>query len=138
MNNNNYIRKIDELGRVVIPKELRKALKIQDNENIRISLENNKINISKYSYLDNYLKFMEELCQIIEEIYKCELIIKNREKILYSNYKEQNKHLYSCDIINDSIIVGKVELYSNDSSNNSNIVKLIARIISAFTNISWT
>lgn len=136
MNNNNYIRKIDELGRVVIPKELRKALKIQDNENIRISLENNKINISKYSYLDNYLKFMEELCQIIEEIYKCELIIKNREKILYSNYKEQNKHLYSCDIINDSIIVGKVELYSNDSSNNSNIVKLIARIISAFTNIS--
>ena len=42
MKQNGYIRKIDELGRIVIPKEVRKKLGIQDNENIFLEIGVNK------------------------------------------------------------------------------------------------
>ena len=56
--NNEYVRKIDELGRIVVPKELRNNLKIQDNENVIITQKDDNICISKYSYLENYSKFL--------------------------------------------------------------------------------
>ena len=39
--------KIDNLGRVVIPKSIRKALGIQQNEEITMYVEDNKLIISK-------------------------------------------------------------------------------------------
>ena len=42
-----FIRKIDELGRVVIPIEIRKVLDIKERETLTISLEKNGIFIKK-------------------------------------------------------------------------------------------
>ena len=41
-------RRIDELGRLVIPKEIRKNLKIKDNDQVEISVVDNKIVLCKY------------------------------------------------------------------------------------------
>lgn len=43
----NFIRKIDELGRIVIPIELRKILDIQEKDSLGISLTENGIFIKK-------------------------------------------------------------------------------------------
>ena len=34
VNNNGFIRKIDDLGRIVLPKEIRQQMHFQSNENI--------------------------------------------------------------------------------------------------------
>lgn len=41
------IRQLDTLGRVVIPKKMRTALGISENDNLRISLEGNAIIIRR-------------------------------------------------------------------------------------------
>ncbi|OVE34563.1 AbrB family transcriptional regulator [Priestia aryabhattai] len=41
-------RKIDELGRVVIPKELRKVLSIQEKDPVEIFVGDNQIILQKY------------------------------------------------------------------------------------------
>ena len=53
-------RRIDELGRLVIPKEIRNNLKIKNNDQVEISIIDNKIILSKFNILDkdkviNYL-----------------------------------------------------------------------------------
>lgn len=47
MENLNFIRKIDELGRIVIPIELRKILDIQEKDSLEISLVENGIFVKK-------------------------------------------------------------------------------------------
>ena len=43
------VRRIDELGRIVIPKEIRKNLRIRDGESIEIYTDNlNQIILKKY------------------------------------------------------------------------------------------
>ena len=44
-------RKIDELGRIVIPKEIRKSLKLNMGDSLEIYIEDNKISLRKYSSL---------------------------------------------------------------------------------------
>ena len=39
MDKSHFVRKIDELGRIVIPIELRKILDIQEKDSLRISLQ---------------------------------------------------------------------------------------------------
>lgn len=42
------IRRIDDLGRILIPKEIRRSLAIKEGDPLEISLENNKICLERY------------------------------------------------------------------------------------------
>ena len=134
MNSSNYIRKIDELGRIVIPKEVRNKLKIQDNESILISVDENKINISKYSYLNNYYQFINDLCNTLIEIYKVEIVVKDLEKVIFSNLTNENTPKYYEDIIKDSTVIGTLTIYSNEDL--SKLCKLVSRIITIYLTTS--
>ena len=52
MKSTGIVRKIDNLGRIVIPKEIRNNLKIEDNASLEIFTDNNSI----------VLKRSEEFC----------------------------------------------------------------------------
>lgn len=43
------VRRIDDLGRIVIPKEIRKNLKIRDGESLEIFVDNEEITLKKFS-----------------------------------------------------------------------------------------
>lgn len=131
--NNNYIRKIDDLGRIVIPKEVRAKLKIQENESIMITSDNSKIVITKYSYLNNYLKFINDICETFIEIYKTDIKITDREKTIF-NSNINAKYLYKEDVIKNSVIIGSIEFIDQKYKE---VGKLISRIISSYLTISW-
>ena len=49
------VRRIDDLGRIVIPKEIRRSMGIREGDAMEISLENNRICLEKYSTSDEDL-----------------------------------------------------------------------------------
>lgn len=62
------VRSIDTLGRLVVPKEMRRHLQINDGDLLEISLEGNRICIEKYekscllcSSTENLLEFNGKL-----------------------------------------------------------------------------
>ena len=67
MKNTGVVRKIDELGRIVIPKEIRKTLNIGTGEDLQIFVENDSIVLKKYIKM---LSLKEKSCQLIKEISK--------------------------------------------------------------------
>lgn len=67
MKETGIVRRIDELGRIVIPKEIRKQLLIKEGESISFSMEKDKIVLSKYSYLN---KLSSNVQRMLELLYK--------------------------------------------------------------------
>lgn len=49
------VRRIDDLGRIVIPKEIRRSMGICEGDAMEIFLENNRICLEKYSTSDEDL-----------------------------------------------------------------------------------
>ena len=47
------VRRIDDLGRVIIPKDIRRSLKIREGDPLEIFIENNCVCFQKYSTLDS-------------------------------------------------------------------------------------
>ncbi len=128
--NNEYVRKIDELGRIVVPKELRNNLKIQDNENVLITQKDDNICISKYSYLENYSKFLNDICILFNLIYGYEFVIKDKDNVIYSNYKNIIKISLDSQIIVNSVNIGMISIYGDNVTLTD--VKLISGIISIY------
>ena len=128
--NNEYVRKIDELGRIVVPKELRNNLKIQDNENVIITQKDDNICISKYSYLENYRKFLNDICTLFNLIYGYEFVIKDKDNVIYSNYKNIIKTSLDSQIIVNSVNIGMISIYGDNVTLTD--VKLISGIISIY------
>lgn len=81
MKSTGVVRKIDDLGRIVIPKEIRKSLGIRDGENLEISVEDNKIKLTKKNIINNYTDYINKLCLAVSDIISGTLIVTDREKI---------------------------------------------------------
>ena len=84
MKNIGMIRKIDELGSVVIPKEIRKSLGIKDGENLEIMIDNDNICLKKSSLLLNFDKLAKTLVYYAYECINYNIIICDREKVIAS------------------------------------------------------
>lgn len=83
-------RRIDELGRLVIPKEMRYNLGIRDGEPLEISVNDGSIIIKKFSQVENIKNISENLCEIISDICNVLVIITDREKIIASSKSINN------------------------------------------------
>ncbi len=107
----NFIKRIDDLGRIVIPKDIRKELEIETNENMEISINNNEIILKKYDRLNNKNKLIVKLGKVIYNLLNKNMIITNREYIIYSN----NDSLINKKISNElkNYIVNRIELEGN-------------------------
>lgn len=95
------IRRIDELGRIVIPKEIRRNLRIREGENIEIYIdEKENIVLKKFSSLKKLNDFAQSYIDSVSSYLKNNILISDinsfiavngelKKDILYSNISEE-------------------------------------------------
>ncbi len=92
-------RRIDELGRIVIPKEIRKKLhiKLGDLFDVYINDENSII-FKKYSVLDENKRELDDYIKILSEKLKSKIIVTDLNKIILSSDNNNINEKVICDI----------------------------------------
>jgi len=127
MKTTGMIRRVDSLGRIVIPKEIRKVLKIKENEQVEINIEGEEIILNRYSELNSLDESLKNLINIISDIYKIDILITNLNNfnVTTKNYIYlENKELspYLANILNDrQNIVEKNKINISLNSNEKDI-----------------
>lgn len=86
MKDTGVIRKIDELGRIVIPKEIRRTLGIKDGENMQIYLSDGLICLKKYSFFSSLKDFAFMVISLIYEELGYHTLIFNNEGLIVSSF----------------------------------------------------
>ena len=99
------VRKIDDLGRIVIPKEIRRTLKINEGDSIEIFVDDSSVVLKKYSMLDNMLELVDKIVGIFYRIYKKSILITDKEKVIASSKNIESVYLNNnlSNFIKDSI-----------------------------------
>jgi len=63
MKSTGIVRKVDELGRIVLPIELRKTMAIQEKDALEIFTDDEKIVLKKYEPADIFTGEMDDLIE---------------------------------------------------------------------------
>ena len=114
-------RRIDELGRIVIPKEIRKNLKIRNNDELLINVNDDSIILSKYEKVSED-EVLKSLVKAISKEIKKNVIITSKDKVIVSS---DNKY-HDLELSNS--IISKIE-------NRDTFSSLIPTKISLFNEI---
>ena len=70
------VRRIDDLGRIVLPKELRRTMRIKEGESLEIYTDGtDRIILKKYSPVQNVNDFVEEFVESLYASNKKDIII---------------------------------------------------------------
>lgn len=91
------VRRIDDLGRIVIPKEIRRSLKIKDGDFLDIDVENDKILLNRYSNFLDIENFLNKLLESLGEKIMKDIIIFDNYKIV-SQYKRKINNIIGKEI----------------------------------------
>ena len=124
------VRRIDDLGRIVIPKEIRKNLKINEGDSLEIYVNEEEVILKKYSFLENVEGIANKLLFAFSKTYKKCVMITDKEKIISStNNIYINKSISNNiknNISNRTETLGKKCIFSDDNiSNNYYLIPII-------------
>ena len=70
MKSTGIVRRLDDLGRLVIPKEIRKQYHLKEGDSIEIYIDEERIVLEKYDTLSAKENDILKICETLEEIYK--------------------------------------------------------------------
>ncbi len=76
------VRRIDDLGRIVIPKEIRRTLRIRDGEPLEIFVDKEVIGLKKYSPMESLKEMATSFVETISPLISSSILITDRDNII--------------------------------------------------------
>ena len=77
------VRRIDDLGRVVIPKEIRRTMRIREGDPLEIYTDRNgEVIFKKYSPMGDLNTFIEQLCNSVSKTLGTTCVICDRDSVI--------------------------------------------------------
>lgn len=105
-------RRVDELGRIVLPREMRKMLNVRVGTKLEIGIvDGNKFLLTKYSDMASLKEYSDAVASAISVSIEHDVLISDMEKVLSSNKKKYINKTLSEEvqelIYNKEIIIKK-------------------------------
>ena len=101
------VRRIDDLGRIVIPKEMRKKLKIDEGDQVEIILKNEgKIEICKYLPFGDKYDLLQKIAETLSKNISHKVVITDKEKVIVDSSKTR-------DFLNEKILPDIIDYIRN-------------------------
>lgn len=120
------VRRIDELGRVVIPKEIRRTLRIREGDPLEIFTDRDgEIILKKYSPIGEMSDFAQEFVLALHQTFGLQAVICDKDAIIAAagaSKKEWMDKAISADV-EHCIKNRQASLYSLQDSNTVSLVK---------------
>ncbi len=97
------VRRVDELGRVVLPREMRKMLNIKEGTRLQIGIvEGDKFLLSKYMPMNNMRDYAPTAINAMQCVIEHDILICDLEQVVCANkkkYLDKNLHGETQDIL---------------------------------------
>ena len=156
---NTFKKRIDELGRIVIPKEIRNSIKINKSDELELFVDNDTIVIKKTVGIELYKDKIDNLLNLLKNLLNFNIFIFSNDKLISSNYENLNNivnfeldfnnlisnnnsmnyinisdnkiegYMFTDSLIVDSNLLGNIIFICKEKFNNIDTLKKIKHII---------
>lgn len=98
MKSTGIIRRLDDLGRIIVPKEIRKSLKFMEGEALELFVENNSLILKKY---DNSNEIAQNCANWVNQHQRQIISVSMVNNTTICVFKTDNKELKSASAIHN-------------------------------------
>lgn len=130
METTGVVRRIDDLGRIVIPKEIRRTLGIKDGTSLEIFVERDMVTLKKHSSMNSLVQLAEVYVESVYNAVGYDILITDRDNVIATSPKlkkdylgmniseEMEELINSCSSVTEKsitdieIIKGKKDIFS--------------------------
>ena len=93
MKSTGVVRRVDDLGRIVIPKEIRRTLRIRNGESLEIFVDREMIALKKFSKMSDMNEVAQELVEIINATINKTVLITDRDRFIAGSGSLKKKYI---------------------------------------------
>ena len=115
------VRRIDDLGRVVIPKEIRRTMRIREGDPLEIYTSNDgEVIFKKYSAISEMSENANQVCDIMYRLADCPVVIFDRDHVISvsgASKKEFNERRVSAEL--EELMEGRTCFYAQEGRVNN-------------------
>lgn len=86
------VRRIDELGRVVIPKEIRSTLRLKSGDPLEIFTDHDELMLKKYSPIASLDKFSEGTAKSLSDLSGLVAVICDTDEVLHASGRKGREY----------------------------------------------
>lgn len=110
MKSTGVVRRVDDLGRIVIPKEIRRNLRIRDGEELEIFVDNDLIYLKKFSKLSDLSAVSKKIIDVASALIGKTILISNRDFIYNGSGELKKKYINKelSKVISEKMLNGNV------------------------------
>ena len=93
MKSTGIVRRIDELGRIVIPKEIRRTLRIKDGESLEIFVDKEMIILNKFSKISNMEGIAKQIADILFHSVNKNVFVTDSDRFIAASGSLKKKYI---------------------------------------------
>lgn len=90
------VRRLDDLGRLVIPKEIRKQYRLKEGDSIEFYIDQDRIIIQKHDVLSRHIEEINIMCETLEAMYQNKVLFIQEGWLSQHNIKLKDSFLGIC------------------------------------------
>lgn len=90
MKDTGIVRRIDELGRIVIPKEIRRTLRLKEGTPVQIFVTNGELILKKYSPVVDITAFAQTFCDVVYDTADANVFVCDKDVVVATSQKIKN------------------------------------------------
>ena len=88
MKDTGIVRRIDELGRIVIPKEIRRTMRLKEGTAVQIYInKSGELTLTKYSPIVDITEFADTFCSVINDNLSINLVVTDKDFVIATTNK---------------------------------------------------
>ena len=93
MKSTGVVRRVDDLGRIVIPKEIRRTLRIRDGEELEIFVDNDFIVLKKFSKVADLDVVSKKMVDVVSSLVGKTVLVTDRDTFITGSGELKKKYL---------------------------------------------
>ena len=93
-----FVKRVDEMGRIAVPIEMRKLLGIKEGGQVEFELTGNKLVVSKYAPMNTLRDWGDCIIASISSVVEFDVVLTDDEKVISASKKKYLKKMISNDV----------------------------------------
>ena len=98
MKTTGIVRRMDELGRVVIPKEMRRTMHLREGEELEIFADGDGLFLKKYSAISALGPIVHEYARVVSQMLSADVFVVDTDGVLSSGGAPLDEHTLSTKV----------------------------------------